>query len=111
MKEMTRKKEERWRKSYAGKEARSHNRSGARVERKEARAISRSREPRERERERGRERERERERERVNERGNSVQLQGPEWRLEMVFAAGSLARSGKSEVRAEETVSASFPVN
>jgi len=105
---MTRKKEERWRKSYAGKEARSHNRSGARVERKEARAISRSREPREREREGG---ERERERERVNERGNSVQLQGPEWRLEMVFAAGSLARSGKSEVRAEETVSASFPVN
>lgn len=31
--------------------------------------------------------------------------------MEMVFAAGSLARSGKSEVRAEGTVSASFPVN
>jgi len=48
-----RKREGRRRKSYAAKEARSHNRSGARAERREARAISRSREPRgKRERER-----------------------------------------------------------
>lgn len=64
----------------------------ARAERKEARAISRARELK-----------------RMREREHGVSKAfGVCWR--MVFA-GSLARSGKSEVRAEGTVSASFPVN
>lgn len=80
------------RKNYAAKEAKkSHNRSGARARWKKGGAsylaLSRTE---------------------GNERGNDMS-KAPA--MEMVFAASSLARSGKSEVRAEGTVSASFPVN